>query len=173
MSLVVGLEHKGHVYMGSDSQSTIGSHIRMLPYGKMFKKKGYLIGYTGSVRTAQIIMEIPFPAKIKILPDTIRVVLEEHGLITTVKDDDDVGDFQVMQANLLVGHKGKLYEIGLDFSLLERVDPFHALGDAREYAFGVLHATNGMDPEKRIKLALECGAKYCNSVGGEFYFERI
>lgn len=173
MSLLVGLEHDGHIYMGSDSQSTIGSHIRMLPHGKIFKKPGYIIGYTGSMRTAQLIIEMDFPKKIKYLPDTIRVILEEHGAVSSVKDDDDVGEFPIMQSNLLVGHKGKLYEIGLDFALIQRIEPFHALGDAREYAFGVLHATEGMSPRKRITMALECGAKYCNSVGGKLYIERM
>jgi ATP-dependent protease HslVU (ClpYQ) peptidase subunit len=61
MSLVVAYQHEGKVYMASDSQATSNDeHVRFICHPKMYKSSKFLIGYSGSIRQAQVAMKANF-----------------------------------------------------------------------------------------------------------------
>ena len=67
--------------------------------------------------------------------------------------------------DLLVGYRGKLYEIQSDFSVNIYVDPWIAIG-AIDVALGAMYATRGWtNARKRIQTALDATARYTTSVG--------
>lgn len=178
MSLIVGVEQDGIIHMGCDSQATGDSDKRYLPFPKIFEKyskmennvrEKYLIGFAGSLRVAQLIMRMELPYDIHELPDVIQANLKGWGS-TCKGDKDDCGEVETMQSNLLVGYKGNLYEIQGDFAILARTEYYAAIGDAKQYALGVLYSTEGDPPYDRIKKAIDCGSHFCATVGGIFHY---
>jgi ATP-dependent protease HslVU (ClpYQ) peptidase subunit len=173
MSVVIGVEYDGRVYMGSDSLATMCGEKRFLPHGKIFKTNEYLIGFTGSMRTANVLMGLDYPDEIYQVADHIRCELKDYDLLNEVSDED--GSLKVMGSYLLVGYQGELYEIQHDFSLIQRIENYAAIGDASSHAMGFLYATEGrrMSPRTRIKQAIECCTHFCTTVGGEIYIDSI
>jgi ATP-dependent protease HslVU (ClpYQ) peptidase subunit len=176
MSLIVGLETKNRIYMACDSQATGDTDKRYLPHSKIFKtNNGYIVGFAGSLRSAQLIMRHDFPDDIWNVPDTLREHLKNFGGLSHGKDEDMYGEIEVMQSSLLIGFKGSLYEIQGDFGILTRVEPYAAIGEGRPYALGVMYATENkkMQPRKRLELAVQCGINFNNTVGGRIYIESM
>jgi ATP-dependent protease HslVU (ClpYQ) peptidase subunit len=187
MSLVVGLEEGGVIHMACDSQATGDSDKRYLPFPKIFNKysrtesgryEKYIIGFAGSLRVAQLVMRMDLPYDIYELPDVIQANLKGWGCLSKGKEDD-IGEVETMQSNLLVGYKGSLYEIQGDFAILSRVDTYAAIGDAKQYALGCLYAFESMpmasqhDPEYKLKIALECSSYFCSTVGGKIHYFKM
>jgi ATP-dependent protease HslVU (ClpYQ) peptidase subunit len=177
MSLVVAYQQDGKVYMASDSQATSDdSHIRYTGRAKMYKKHGFLIGFCGSVRQSQVAMKVPLKECSSVIDwvEAARLVLKEAGCVGTYKEEGE-GEFEIMQSMFLVAHDGDLYEIGPDFAILDRVEPYGAIGEGRSYALAVLYAIEKLkpklSPKKKIELAMEAGTRFCSTVGGKIYYE--
>lgn len=174
MSCIIGLKHGGNVYIGADGRATTGDgEIRPVTCNKIFKTGHYLVGYCGSVRTGQLLRpENGFkpPKTIVEWPAAFRNHLAENGALL---NDPETGDIQ--GANVLIGWKGKLFEILIDFQMLEP-NEFSCIGSGSTYAFGameVLKLAKGMKPEDRIMKALEVSGKFCSQVGPPYDIKMI
>ena len=55
MTCVIGLEHKGEVYIGADSAATSGWAVSATRLPKVFLVNEFLIGYAGSFRMGQLL----------------------------------------------------------------------------------------------------------------------
>jgi ATP-dependent protease HslVU (ClpYQ) peptidase subunit len=170
MSCVIGLLQDGKLYMGSDGIATTeDGEKRPVICFKVFRNGKYLIGYTGSVRHGQLIAPRKFspPTNILDFPDDIRVQFEEHGAILST----DTGQ-QVHNSNILIGWKGRLYEILIDFQMNEVFGSYTAIGSGAAYAMGSLFATRKWtSPEARLKNALDAACEFDRSCGEPYTIE--
>jgi ATP-dependent protease HslVU (ClpYQ) peptidase subunit len=172
MSTVVGLIQDGNVYIGTDSRaSTEDGEIKPIVVKKMFKNKGYTIAFVGSVRAGQILYPRYFspPDDIWEFPDAIRHLAEEKGTLS-------IGDRQesLIGCNYLFVKDGKLYEMMMDFQMLE-IEDFSVLGSGSYYANGSLYTTRNMTihPKERVRLALEAAAKFSAGTGPPFHIKIV
>lgn len=176
MTCIVGIEHKGYVYMGGDRCSSNESIKVSVDRSKVFINKDVIIGFTDSFRFGDILQYHYFPAKrpkkfsddeylYLILVEQLRELLKEKGY-TTVSENNESG------GNCLIGYKGKLYEVQHDFSLNRTVHGFNAIGSGTDVALGSLYTTSlitpTMDPEQQLLTALTAAEEFCPGVRRPF-----
>lgn len=171
MSCVIGLLQNGKLYIGSDGIATTDDgEKRPIIATKVFTNKGYLMGYTGSIRTGQLVGPKHFnpPSNVYELPDLIRQhILEKGSLIINGETQQ-----HMHSCNFLIGYQGRLFEILIDFQLNEIMGNFTAIGSGATYAMGSLFATKKWtSPENRILNALEAASEYDRSCGRPFMIE--
>ena len=178
MTVIIGLEHEGKVWMGGDSASTSGYHQRRLADPKIFVASDILFGGTGSSRISQI-MQYHFSVReqlpseddhaylITLVVPEMRSVLLLHGAMGKDEGRDDGYN------SFLMGYRGKLYSFFSDFQLNRYDDGFDAVGAGREYAVGAMGASAHLEPKKRIKQALEITALWNTTVCSPFHIESI
>ncbi len=190
MSVVVGIEHKGEVWMAADSLITedeITFETSEPP--KVFEWNGVLLGACGSFRVGNVIFEYFEPPKIK--PDedplsfmvrrfapALRAVLEENDIDTkykVVEDGFQLIEDWVLMVGLTVAGEGRIYIIDEDFSVSRAADGYAFIGSGGEIAAGALFATKGSKraPSWRIEKAVEAASKHVASVGGKIVVENI
>ena len=174
MSCIVGIAQEGKIYMGSDSFATTSDgERRPIIANKLFFNKEYLIGFTGSIRTGQAIRPHYFdpPNSILDFPDALREHLYEKGCVLNSEEHG-----QIQGSNFLIGWRGKLYEILLDFQMNETDGDCNTIGAGATFAFGSLYTTKfikKISPNKRIALALEAASFYTTTCGPPFDYEAI
>lgn len=176
MSLIAAIAQEGKVFMACDSFSTSedGDIKRRLDM-KMFKNGKYLIGFAGSARTGQIFKPNYWkpPKDIYDFPDTMRAHIMEKGCMSTNNPDVNM---DVMLSNFLIGFNGKIYEILVDFQLVEPQEEYSALGSGKTYALGSLFTTkfsSTISVIDRLDIAMRAGSYFCDSVGGKIHYEYI
>jgi ATP-dependent protease HslVU (ClpYQ) peptidase subunit len=174
MSTVVGIVEDGKVYLGADSlASTEEGDARPMKCKKIFRNGQYLIGFIGSVRGGQIFYPNYFkpPKDIMELPDAMLLQAQEKGCLLTGEQSQSLHG-----CNFLIGYKKKLYEIMIDFQLIE-VDDYTTIGGGACYAFGALHTLYQMkddfEPLMRIELALKAAEEFSTTTRGPFYYDQI
>lgn len=170
MTCIVGVVHKGKVYMGADSAGTndaLGSTIRVDK--KIFQNGPYLMGFTSSYRMGQLLAYAFDPPKPHDDEDLMRFMVTDfinearHCLITggfaEKKDEVETG------GNFLVGYKGRLFNVQSDFQVGESFHGFDACGCGEDLALGSLFTTKTQtDPKKRIKTALMAAGEFSAGV---------
>lgn len=170
MTAVVGLveQHKrrgSRVWLGADAVAGETDHYRVrLVQPKVFSKGPYTIGYTTSFRMGQVLQHVadlplsktgpPFLGHmVKTFVPAVMAEFGKSGWLYTDKDRKHGGEF-------LVGIGGELFEVGSDFSVLQKIDfNFSAVGCGVEYLLGSLHSTRGR-PRARITEALAAAAAF-------------
>lgn len=174
MSCVVGVIHDGKVYIGADGLATTNEgEKRPIITNKVFRNGKYLFGFTGSVRTGQVLYSRYFtpPRDIYDMPDSIREHMAQKGTLLTNEEQA-----QAHAANFLIGFNGRLFEILIDFQMNEVSGNYTALGSGGPYALGSLFTTRKsykMKPENRIIRALEAASQFDASCGPPFMTEVI
>jgi len=170
MSCVVGLIHNGKVYLGSDGISTNmnGDH-RPVYCEKLFWNEKYLIGFTGSIRTGQLLRPEYFtpPDDIKDLPDAMREHFSNKGALC---QDEDGGSAQ--QSNFLIAWKGLIYDVLTDFQLNLTYGDYNAIGNGANTALGSFFTSEKIkSPEKRVLTALRAASEFSFAVGPPYTIE--
>lgn len=182
MTCVVGLIADGVVYIGADSQATGGyTKYQLSPAtAKVFRNGDLLIDTCGSVRASNLLrysLVVPehhptdmddFAYITTRVVEAIRECFKNAGAIATTATNIEGND----DSEFLVGYRGRLYSINSDWSVMETIDPFCAMGSGEEFAFGALHASKGKPAKKRVRIALEAAARFSATCGGPFVIER-
>lgn len=171
LSVLVAIRKNGRVYMGCDSQMTMGGTASTLgnPNNyKIWKVRGAencLMGSVGAVRDACVIRTMDdlvtdynvYSGHVcydfvvnKMVPDIIAR-LEKSRYI---KDD---GVFNSMESDFLFAFRDRLYLISGDTSVVE-VEDYVAVGSGKRLAMGSLLSTEGEWPEARIVKAVKASA---------------
>ena len=174
MTCIIGLCHKGDVYIGADSCASNGWEARVTQLPKVFQIGEFLIGYTGSVRMGQILqyhLEVP-PQEgqqdheylVRQFVETVRTALKEFGYAKIENNVEHAGNF-------LLGYRGQLYSFERDLQLNAYQDQFDAVGAGREYALGAMLAYANLAPEERIEKSLEIAAHFSSYVEPPFFVE--
>lgn len=172
--------------MASDSASNAGDHITILKQPKFhcfrhLRNPDLIIGYAGRMRSGQVLLDL----HLEELPDDehpdpmtyiyfvvvphMRMILRESGL-TIAEDEEEFTKDSVF----LIAYRGKIFEIGPDFCILESADDFIAIGSGTDYALGAMTATKNLAPNISPKETVEQGmlaaAKYSSAVRPPFFF---
>ncbi len=177
MTCIIGLEHKGKVYMGGDSAAASGWDITRVVLPKVFLRDEFLIGYTTSFRMGQLLqfnLNIPEKSQdeddlhyliTKFIP-AIRECLKAGGYTKIENNVEENGDF-------LIGYHGKLYHVESDFSINRYMHGFDAVGCGTAYAYGAMAAQKNDNPKLCIERALEIASQFSNGVCSPFYVLEI
>lgn len=179
MTCIVGLVEDGAVWIGSDSQCSMGYVTQVLARPKIVRTATYLLGYSGSVRLSNLLQHAltvpPRPEDMEVeaylstlFVDALRTLLKETGVASKDKErEESPGLF-------LVAIAGRLFRISMDYSVIETAQGFDAIGSGNEVALGALYATKDLSvpPERRLMEALEAASHYIFGVGGPLVIER-
>lgn len=173
MTVIVGVEHRGQVWIGGDSASIAGETITARADEKVFRNGPYLLGFAGSFRVGQII-RYAFSPPGQVFDDdmqhlcvdfvdAMRVAQREKRALRRVDEETHESDSQ-----FLLGYRGRLYAVDGDYQVERPAELYSAIGVGADFALGALAATNKKDPQKRVLAALEASARHCAGVRGPF-----
>ena len=171
MSVIVAIKENGKIYMGSDSQSTMGSTRITLRNPNNFKiwkvldTKNCLMGAVGNKRDSNVIRlvsnivddyddfynRVNYKFVVKFLVPNIIRELKKYGY---VKGGEY---FEYMDSAYLFAYKDKLFWISNDASVFE-IDDYVAIGSGAPEAIGSLLSTEGQEPKTRIVKAIKASA---------------
>lgn len=172
MTCIVGLVHKGTVYIGGDSAGVAGYDLTVRADQKVWSKDLFVYGFTSSFRMGQLLRykinvaeKYPSQGVEEYMVDTFinaaRKCLKDGGWARTDNGQERGGCF-------LVGFAGRLWQVESDYQVGESVDGFAAVGCGEAYALGSLYSTEGMEPNDRLNLALEAAEAFSAGVRGPF-----
>jgi ATP-dependent protease HslVU (ClpYQ) peptidase subunit len=193
MTCIVAVAKDGVVYIGGDRFTTDGNWGRFIDGSPKiavmpaFGRLEFLVGCAGDGRCCDVILnmdireaDVPDDSSVRwndrdaefnvreILVEAIRLKLAMTGAL--MKDDDG----QDKGCTVLVGHMGRLFVIGENFSVSVITEDHVAIGAAKEYALGAIEATrhtgNSWHPRNRLMVALEVAKKYNITVSEPFDF---
>jgi len=173
MSCVIGLIEDDHIYLGADGYATTEEgERRPIITRKLLRNKEYLIGYTGSVRTGQLINSHDFdiPDDINDLSESLRQHLYARGCVAT-----NEMNLHMQPCNFLVVYKNKLYEILMDFQLNEVMGNFTAIGSGAPLAMGAMYVLNKtkIKPVEKLEMALKAASAFHTTCGPPFDYEYV
>ena len=177
MTCIVGLTHKGTIYMGGDSAAVSGSKLEVLQVEKVFRKRGLLIGGSGSFRVMNLIrhsLELPEydsradPERwlVNVFASYVRKCLLLAGSVNKDKTDD-------IDANVLIGIKGHLFTMEGDLNITQNREPFAAIGTGADVAMGAMFASKERVPQVRIRLALKAAERFTTNVRAPFLIRKL
>lgn len=175
MSVVVGLKQNGKVYIGADSQITMGSTKFTVTNPNNFKVwevdgvPNCLMAYAGRTSFAQFLRVFP--------PEISRTVIYEDTLdwsyvvknilphiYTVLQETERIKKEEtILEIELLFAYKDRLFYISGDGGVFE-IDDFIAIGSGSNEAYGSLSTTIGKPAEKRIISAMESAFSVNNYV---------
>lgn len=174
MTCVVGLVHKGKVFIGADSASSDGHTVTIRKDSKVFRNGDYLFGFTSSWRMGQILAHAFVPPKYTgevpldkfmatTFVDALRQCLKDGGYAGKNNEREYTGVF-------LVATQGRLFYADSDYNIGETTDSYATCGCGNEVASGAMFATkdDAFQPQERILLALNAAAYHLNNVRAPF-----
>lgn len=174
MTAIVGLVHKGKVYIGGDSAGSTPYTVTDRLDEKVFINGPFVIGFTTSYRMGQLLRYSlsvtppagdPFKYMVTTFVDAVRDCLKAGGYAKKESDTETGGSF-------LVGHKGRLFYIDADYQVGEHRDGYCACGSGAEAALGSLYSTPTLKPVARLTRALEAAEHFYPGVRGPFLVVR-
>lgn len=180
MTVIVGIVDKKNnsVILGGDSAGTDGRGKQTKStQPKVFRSGKFVIGWSGSFRVGNILQHSFCPPKLKKgrdifeymvndFTDEIRETLKKKGSLGRFSDGEDKGEA------FLVGHKGRLFSIQIDFSVTESLDGFSTIGSGGLLALGSLNTTDkmAMSAMSKVTYALVSACQSMSSCSTPYNF---
>lgn len=170
MTCIVGLVHEGDVYIGGDSAGIAGLSLSIRSDEKVFGNGPFIMGFTTSFRMGQLLRyKFAPPAQTVHQDDMEYMVTSFIDACRQCFSGNGFGDKEATHGgNFLVGYKGKLYNIEGDHQVGLPKAPFDAVGCGSDLALGAMYATEGLNPEERIRLALSAASCFSAGVSPPF-----
>jgi ATP-dependent protease HslVU (ClpYQ) peptidase subunit len=173
MTCIVGVKHKGKVYLGGDSAGVSeGMDVTVRNDKKVFRNGSFIMGFTSSFRMGQVLAYKMIPPDMKAgqdlmeymvcdFVDAARDCMKAAGY-TKISDNQEEG------GTFLVGFGARLFMIDCDFQVGESIDGIEAIGCGGPFALGSLYSTKGKDPKKRVVEALRAAENFSGGVRAPF-----
>lgn len=169
MTCIVGMVHKGKVFIGADSLGSNGFSKEIRKEPKVFHNGEFLIGGTSSFRMLDLLKWKFNPPTIKNgddlhkfmcteFVDAVRELFKDNGYCIT-SGDWESGVF-------LVGVRGRLFKVESDFQVSEH--DYTSCGSGEKHALGSLFTSKRNSPVKDITKALEAAEYFMVSVQRPF-----
>jgi hypothetical protein len=148
VTIVIGIKHKGKVYLGA-----VGA---------------FLIGNCGSPRMQQIIQYSDWLATLKPSGDPMAYLVKTllPGVQETLRNAKSLHQEKVQQeltvsySSFLIAWGRYLFGVDSDFQVLSYRDDFLCIGSGSVVASGSLFSTKGEDPHERLRIALEAACYF-------------
>ena len=173
MSVIVAVKENGVVYMGADTQTTMGkSKINGLNETafKVTKfENGILVGFCGRVAAKQEILSMKDVFvldqngelnKKHIVKEIVPKLVNKMELI----GDQDSGSLDI---SILLAYKDKMYRITVDLDVISLND-YASSGAGMRFTNWCLYSQKHLPAKERVLKALEESAKRVESVGGPY-----
>lgn len=174
MTAIAGFCDGGKVWIGGDSAGVAGLDLTVRADSKVFRNGDFLFGFTSSFRMGQLLRYKFQPPKqhdqetyafmVTAFIDAVRDCLKAGGYAEKEKEAERGGCF-------LVGYRGRLFRIGSDYQVGEPLDGYDAVGCGDNLSLGSLFATKGMEPQRRMEIALQAAERHSAGVRGPFVME--
>jgi hypothetical protein len=183
VTVIVGLETPGGYVLGADTATTAGGDVVYVRGSKLLRYdvngKPLVIGHCGAHLVQNELRYAWKPPKPKsedpgeffyAVAESLRRHFDHPRLdkIPRSSESDNQGAFD---AAWLGGWAGQLFVVDGYFSVDSPADGWYAIGSGDSYAFGALAATQRMNPELRMKRALEAAERFSTGVQRPFHFE--
>jgi ATP-dependent protease HslVU (ClpYQ) peptidase subunit len=170
VTVVVGVEAPGGVWLGCDSRVSTGESLDVLRAPKWFRLGAVVLGWSGDLRASQVALTLPPPALrkprepalsylLRAVVEPLRHHLEQRGIPWS-------GDW------LLVSER-RVYTLQVDWSLVASARGYAAVGGGAPYALGALDALAASAPATRVTAALTAASVHCPFVGPPFHVLRV
>jgi ATP-dependent protease HslVU (ClpYQ) peptidase subunit len=176
MTCIVGVIEGGKAWLGGDSAlSDMHTHELIACVNqKVFRVGDFLVGVCSSARVADVLRYSFDPPKHPrrmdparymrtVVVDAMRDALRKAGALSHVHGVEGV------DANILIGYRGRLFIVEGDLHIHEALDDYAAMGSGGAVANGALSVSRGVPPRKRILAALSASERYTASVRKPFY----
>ena len=180
MTAIAGFVHDGHVWIGGDSAGVAGWDLTLRADQKVFRNGEFLIGFSGSFRSGQLLRYSFKPPTHKEnqdiyefmvvdFVDAMRACLKAGGL---AKRENEVETTDNGWA--LIGYRGRLFCMCPDYQIGEALDPFDAIGCGSLICRGAMYAeADETIPEDRVLTALKAAEHMNAGVRGPFHIEKL
>jgi len=171
MSVTVGVEARGGVWMAADSLISEDNEAYSIE-GKVFEFDGVGYGVTGDLRVGQLLKynrseeyespdkyEDPLEWIVTVLVPELRKLTAEHQVWEWTKKSE-------RGVSILVALRGQLFYVQGDWSVYRAVVGYMAAGSGSSVALGSLHTSKDYeeDAEERCRAAVEAAAYHVPSV---------
>lgn len=167
MTIIAGLVHDGHVYLGADSYGTVDNELIRYAVPKVFRVGRCVVGVTGSHRLRQVVQYgVPLdppttdPAAWFAITyaAALKTATQEHGGLD--KDGD-------LDGGLLIGCDGTIYRVDCSRAIVPLRGPYATIGSGGLVALGAFHAMYdpSHDPRDQVRRAVQVAIDldpYCN-----------
>lgn len=175
MTCIVAISKDGKVYMGGDTAGSDEESGMIATYvmPKVFKRNGYLIGYSGSFRFGkllQYVFDLPVIPKNCNTSEKLDEFMNRELMQSLKKQAKELDlEKDEMDFEALIAVNGHIFEISNDWFAIETTNAWNAVGSGTKYAWGSLYTTESWkDPKRRIQVALSAAAEYSMSVAPPF-----
>lgn len=175
MTCIVGIKEGDRLWIGGDSaaKSATCPEIHSFSTPKVFAVGEYLVGFTISWRAGQVLQyEVEWPSP------PAEYDLEEFlvcHVVPRLQQALSGEDLQIPKEfersfQFMIGLRGQLAMIAVDFTVGIAATPYFAIGSGRHNALGALHALadTGLGAEVQMRKALEAAACYTSNVRPPF-----
>jgi hypothetical protein len=180
MTAIVGLIGKDKtIYIGGDSAGVAGLSLTVRKDPKVFINGSFIMGFTSSFRMGQLLhytFEPPkHPGNMGVLKymntafiDEVRKCLKDGGYAHISSNEESGGTF-------LVGYRGQLFRIGSDYQVGIPYGKFDSCGCGKDLCLGSMYSTEkmGIDPKKRITIALKAAEQFSGGVRAPFLIKEL
>lgn len=165
MTCIVGLVKGDTVWLGGDRAATNGSLDRtIIKEPKVFVKGNVAFGVCGLPKVMDAIqhtLELPddsdADAKGYLVGSLVPSLRENLKKLECTEEHNGQ---QYFNGALLIGYRGRLFQVQSNFQLVEADNGFGAVGSGAEPALGSLRSTKKMsNPKKRLLEALKVSAE--------------
>ena len=176
MTCIVGLVHKGRVWMGGDSAGVDEAGLSLVQRvdKKVFVNGPFLFGFTSSFRMGQLLAYAFKPPLCGDGEDVMDFMVRDF--INGVRDCLNSGGFSKIEDNVetgggfLVGYDGRLFHVEDDYQVGESLHGYDACGCGEGPALGSLFSSQKeQDPRKRIHMALSAAETFSGGVRAPFH----
>lgn len=193
MTVVVGYvdESNRKIVFGGDTCICYGDftidqvkdkvHVVKVPINNLVKKRGrktsthqetedMILGYAGSWGSIQGIRH-----NIAIPPYSGQDLMDYmvRDIAPAMKELAELGESGTL--SVMVGFKGRIFEVDEQFSVTENFKPYHAIGSGVKHATASLYSNKDLElsAKERVERALECAAHFVINVRPPFTFHEI
>ena len=158
--------------MGADAAGVNGWSRTARADLKVFVNGPFVMGFTSSFRMGQLLRWtfVPPVRRVDIddeqymstaFVDAVRGCLKAGGLAKKEHEVESGGTF-------LVGYNGRIWEVADDYQVGRVLAGFNAIGSGFELCLGALHVTADLEPEVRLRLALDAATRFSGAVCAPF-----
>lgn len=179
MTCIVAVKQNGIIYMGADSGCGLDTgETFILETKKIIKKDNMLLGISGFPRVINLVQyglifpvdecDDPMEYLVRDFVPSFQKCLESYGFCRC-----EDGVLHVPDSRILIGYKGRLFQVEANFQVIETIDDFAAIGSGCQVALGSMYSSQMKEPQERLELALDSAERYDNMVSSPFNFERI